>query len=173
MKITSTVTTPAPANAWRRFGRWTRMDEDSRTTASGFLRRHARRVGLLDLADDVRHGFLNLLHGAALAGPAKVRDSVADVQAVPRQLVRERQHLASERPAYPAQDREREEGSDEDRRHPTQPSPVKGAHDGTQEEREQDGQRQGDQHGLQPIQARNDQRDDPPRLHVRSSTDAR
>jgi hypothetical protein len=35
MKITSTVTTPAAANAWRRFGRWTRMDEDSRTTASG------------------------------------------------------------------------------------------------------------------------------------------
>jgi hypothetical protein len=36
MKIMSTVTTPALANAWRRFGRWTRMDWGSRTTVSGF-----------------------------------------------------------------------------------------------------------------------------------------
>jgi hypothetical protein len=70
--------------------------------------------------------------------------------------IRERYQLASERPANPAQDREREEDSHEDRRHPSQPSPLEGAHDGTQEEREQDGQRQRDQHGLQPIQARND-----------------
>ena len=136
------------------------------------LRRHTRRARLLDLADDVLHSFLNLFHGAALAGPAKVRDSLVDVQAVPRQLVGERHQLASERPAYPAQDREREESSHEDRRHPTEPSPLERAHDGTQEEREQDGQRKRDQHGLQPVQARNDQRDDPPRLvHVRSSAD--
>ena len=148
------------------------MDGGSRTTATGFSTRHTRRVCLLDLADDVLHSLLNLLHGAALAGPAKVRDSVVDVPAVLRQLVRERHQLASERPANPAQDREREEDSHEDRRHPTQPSPLEGAHDGTQEEREQDGQRQRDQHGLQPIQASNDERDDPPPLvHVRSSAD--
>jgi hypothetical protein len=129
---------------------------------------HTRRVRLLELADDVLHSFLNLLHGAALAGPAKVRDFLVDVQAVPRQLVRERHQLASERPANPAQDREGEEDSHEDRRYPTQPSSLEAAHNGTQEEREQDGQRQRDQHGLQPIQARDDERDDPPTLvHVR------
>jgi hypothetical protein len=36
MKITSTNTTTAAANAWRRFGRWTRMDGGSRMTATGF-----------------------------------------------------------------------------------------------------------------------------------------
>ena len=50
---------------------------------------HPWRVGLVDLVDDVLHRLLNLLHGAALAGPAKVRDPVVDVQAVPRQLVGE------------------------------------------------------------------------------------
>jgi hypothetical protein len=99
------------------------------------LARHTRRVCLLDLADDVLHRLLNLLHGAALAGPANVRDSVVDVQAIPRQLVRERHQLASERPPNTAQDREGEEDSHEDRRDPTQASPLKGAHDGTQEER--------------------------------------
>jgi len=93
------------------------VDEDGRgfqDDGDRLLTRHTQRVRLLDLADDVPHSFLNLLHGAVLAGPAKVRDSVADVQAVPRQLVRERHQLASERPANPAQDREREEGSHED-----------------------------------------------------------
>jgi hypothetical protein len=131
------------------------------------LTRDTGLVRLLEFADDVLHSLLNLLHGAALAGPAKASDSVLDVQAVPRQLVRERHQLTSERPANPAQDREGEKDSHEDRRHPTQPSPLEDAHDRTQEEREQDGQRQRDQHALQPVQARYDERDDPPPLvHV-------
>jgi hypothetical protein len=124
MKIMSTVTTSALANAWKRFGSWPKMDGGSRTTATGLLPRHPERVGLLDLADDVLHGLLHLLHRAAPAGPAKVRDPVLDVQAVSRQLIRERHELVGERPAYPAQDRKREEDRHEDRRHPTQPSPL-------------------------------------------------
>ena len=69
------------------------MGEDGRGfqgDGDRLLTRHARLVCLLNLAEDVFHSFLNLLDGAALAGPAKVRNSLVDVQAIPRQLVRER-----------------------------------------------------------------------------------
>jgi len=132
--------------------------------------RHTFLARLLDLADNLLQSLLNLLHGTAPAGPAKIRDSLVDVQAVPRQLVGERYQLASERPANPTQDREREEDSHEDRRHPTQPPPLEDADQGTQEECEQDGQRHRDQHGLQPVQGRYHERDDPPALiHARLS----
>jgi hypothetical protein len=58
------------------------VDEDGRRFQNDrdrLLTRHPQRVCLLDLADYVLHSFLNLLYGAALAGPAKVRDSVVDV----------------------------------------------------------------------------------------------
>jgi hypothetical protein len=88
-------------------------------------RPHPRRdLRLLDLADDGLHGLLNLLHGAALAGPAKVRDPVEDVLAVPRQVVRERHQLVSEGPADSAQNGEREEDGHEDRGHAPQPSAL-------------------------------------------------
>jgi hypothetical protein len=54
------------------------VDEDGRgfyDDGDRLLTRRTRRVCLLDLADDVLDSLLNLLHGAALAGPAKVRDS--------------------------------------------------------------------------------------------------
>ena len=76
---------------------------------------------LLELADDVLHRLLNLLHGAALARAVKVRDSLVDVQAVLWQLVRERHHLTNECPASHAQDRDGEEDHHEDRRHPASP----------------------------------------------------
>ena len=95
------------------------MGEDGRSLQGDDNRLFTLLVCLLDLADDVFHSLLNLFHGAALARPAKVRDSLVDVQAVARQLVRERHQLASQRPANPAQDREREEDSHENRRHPT------------------------------------------------------
>jgi hypothetical protein len=81
------------------------VDEDGRRFqdhGDRLFTRHTQRVCLLDLADEVLHSLLNLLHEAALAGSAKVRDSVVDVPAVLRQLVRERHQLASERPANPA-----------------------------------------------------------------------
>src|SRR4029453_3746625 len=85
--------------------------------------RHSFRARLLELADDLLQSLLNLLHGATPAGSAKIRDSLVDVQAVPRQLVGERYQLVSERPANPPQDREREEDSHEDPRPPPQGPP--------------------------------------------------
>jgi hypothetical protein len=90
MKITSTVTTPALANAWTRLGQ---VDEDGRgfqDDGDWLLTRGTQGVGLLNLADDVLQSFLHLLHGAAPAGPPKICDPVVDVQFVPRQFVPKR-----------------------------------------------------------------------------------
>jgi hypothetical protein len=84
-----------------------------------------------------------------------------DVPAVPRQFVREHHELTRERPADPAQDRDGEDDRHEDRRYPTEPPPLEGAYHRTHEEREQDGQRHRDQHGLEPVQGHHDERDDP------------
>jgi len=83
--------------------------------------------------------------------------------------------LASERPAYPAQDREGEDDSHEDRRHPTRPSPLGGAHHGLKRNVSRTASASGINTARSQYKPATTSTDDrPTRVHVRSSAhDAR
>ena len=110
------------------------------------------RVDLLHLADDLVERALRLLDRSALAEATQVRDALADVAAIPGQLVGERGGLSHEDPADTADQAERQHHDHQDGEHPARSAPLDRVDHRSQQKRDQTGECDRHEDRLAPVE---------------------